>query len=149
MTELPIQHSACYGAQSSPSASFELVLELMAGTISCFSCMLTLLAPSCGLHPKIQLPYYSVNANMLPPSLPLFGFSNGACPEVVCPQEGQLKLYLDFLAVVVDSVFNMSGDSLGVSERLGLLVSVDLVSPVGRHVDVECVCRGKKGVGVK
>lgn len=41
------------------------------------------------------------------------------------------KRYLDFLAIVVGSVFDDGGDSVGIGEGLGLVLAVDLVGPVG------------------
>lgn len=58
----------------------------------------------------------------------------GQCFVVIRSSAELLMLYLDFLAILVGSVFDGGGDSVGVGECLGELVSVDLVSPVcGRH----------------
>ena len=46
-------------------------------------------------------------------------------------------MYLDFLSVLVDSKFDMGGNSFRVRECLGKLVPIDLVSPVGRHAAQE------------
>jgi len=40
-------------------------------------------------------------------------------------------LYLDFLAILIGSVFDGGGDAVGVGEGLGLILTVDLVGPVG------------------
>jgi hypothetical protein len=42
-----------------------------------------------------------------------------------------LMRYLDFLAVVVGSVFDGSSNSVGIGEGLGLVLAIDLIGPVG------------------
>ena len=57
------------------------------------------------------------------------------------------KRYLDFLAIVVGSVFDGGGDSVGIGEGLGGFLAVDLIGPVGssnRHGVYMCVMGGWK-----